>query len=352
VRAWAGHEAPEGGSTSASSDANLVINGHVDTPSRTVYIALLPIRGETIELRGGTAVVTGGGGGIGRGLALTWAGEGMNVVVADLEPDAAEAVAAEVRERGVSALAVTCDVTDRASVDSLVDATYAEFGEVSVLCNNAGVIVLRDFLEMNAYDWQWTFDVNFFGIVNCVYAFVPRIREQERRAHIVNTASDAGVIGGPTSLFNESAPGRTEGGVYAASKHAAVCFSEQLLNRVRPLGIGVSVFCPSLITSRISEAERNRPASMGPPTRDVDPAALARSRATWRAGAMDPLDAGRLVCQAVKEDRFYIFTDYRVRDYVLRRFGTILEDFSPLAPKGMDAAYGTLFPAPPPEDLG
>lgn len=286
------------------------------------------------DLSNGTAVVTGGGSGIGRGMVLTWAAEGMNVVVADIELAAAEGVAAEARAAGAPrALAVQCDVTDRASVEALAETTYAEFGAVRVLCNNAGIIVTRPLLECSLKDWEWTFAVNLFGVVHCVYAFLPRMQKQGSPAHIVNTASDAGITGGPTSLFNESAPGRTEGGIYAASKHAVVSYSEQLMNSLRPLGIGVSVFCPSLVTSQISQAERNRPAEMGAPSSDIRMEELARARATFRSGAMDPLVAGGLVRDAVASDRFYIFTDYRVRDYALRRWGTILEDFSVLAPR-------------------
>ena len=293
------------------------------------------------DIRSGVAVVTGGGSGIGRGLSRTFAADGMKVVIADIEPDAAEAVVKEITDAGGVASAFTCDVTDPEQVDALAAYAYEQYGEVNLLSNNAGVIVTRPFLDCSMLDWKWTFDVNLFGVIHCVQAFLPRMQAQPGPAHIVNTASDAGVIGGPTSLFNESAPGRGEGGVYTACKHAVLSFTEQLLNAVRDQGIGVSVFCPSLITSQISESERNRPAEMGPPTSDFVAEKLAKARATFRSPAMDPLDAGRLVSNAVLEDRFYIFTDYRVRDYVLRRFGTIMEDFSVLAPHGAEAAAVT-----------
>src|SRR5579871_6713611 len=104
------------------------------------------------DLRDRIAVITGAGSGIGRAMALTFAGEGMHVVVADVEPDAAERVAGEVRERGVKGLAVRTDVAERDSVMALAERTIAELGVPHLLCNNAGVVTFRPIAETSAAD--------------------------------------------------------------------------------------------------------------------------------------------------------------------------------------------------------
>src|SRR4051794_36429524 len=117
-----------------------------------------------MDLAGGTAVVTGGGSGIGRGLAMTWAAEGMNVVVADIDRATADRVADDARGLGVGAIGLACDVSDEAAVQELAARSYAEFGRVDVLCNNAGVgIMHKPLAECTPAEWRWIFDVNLFG---------------------------------------------------------------------------------------------------------------------------------------------------------------------------------------------
>src|SRR5262245_56338609 len=137
------------------------------------------------DLVGRTALVTGGASGIGRALALTWARAGMHVVVADIELDRAEAVAAEARAERVDAVAVQCDVAQPESVATLVDRAFEHFGAVNLLCNNAGVTLNRPLLECSVQDWEWVLGVNLFGVINCSNAFVPRMRAQNDAAHII-----------------------------------------------------------------------------------------------------------------------------------------------------------------------
>jgi NAD(P)-dependent dehydrogenase (short-subunit alcohol dehydrogenase family) len=148
------------------------------------------------DLKGLTALVTGGGAGIGQAMCLAWADAGMNVVVADVVADRAKETAAQVEAKGVRALAVACDVGDAKAVEALADAAYAAFGQVNVLCNNAGVVQFGPVTLAPQDDWDWLFHVNLWGVVNAVRTFAPRLRTQgEGFRHIVNTASLSGVRG-------------------------------------------------------------------------------------------------------------------------------------------------------------
>jgi NAD(P)-dependent dehydrogenase (short-subunit alcohol dehydrogenase family) len=147
-----------------------------------------------LDLRGGCVVVTGGAGLLGRALATAFARRGSHVVVADLDESAAEAVATELRGHlGVRAIAVSVDVTDRASMDLLADVAQQEFGAVRVLCNNAGVAVLNSVVDLTRDDWDKVLGVQLQGVLNGVHSFLPGLVAQSQRTHIVNTSSMSGV---------------------------------------------------------------------------------------------------------------------------------------------------------------
>ena len=269
------------------------------------------------DLRGGTAVITGGGSGIGRGMALTFAAEGMNIVVADIEAGPAEAVALEAKEKGVRAIGVACDVSKAASVEALADRAYAEFGRVNLLCNNAGVLVNKPLADTTDADWQWIFSVNVNGVVYGVRSFLPRMRAQGSPAHIVNTASQAGlasILGGGGGL-----------GVYSASKYAVVAFSETLRHELAEEGIGVSVLCPGGVRTNIGSSARNRPSELGGPA--ANPARQGPVPGTSPQG-LEPLEVGQLVLAAVRANRGYIITQHENRGPILERFSNILESFA------------------------
>ena len=199
------------------------------------------------DLRGRTAVVTGGGSGIGRALVHALAQQGMNVVVADIEEERAQEVADEAHSFGARALAVKVDVSDFASVSALADTAYAEFGAVHLLCNNAGVLIMAPVTELDTQDWGWVFAVNVLGVAHGIHAFLPRMLEHGEPAHIVNTSSTA-ALGGDAGY-----------GAYAASKCAVLSMTETLHAELEPRGIGVTALCPGNISSRILGSQRNRP---------------------------------------------------------------------------------------------
>ena len=292
----------------AFDDAAARETGQLPEPTR---------QGATLEpLSGRVAVITGGGSGIGRGMALAFAKEGMHVVVADIEGETAQKVASEVRERGVRALALRTDVTQRASMEEVAERSYAEFGAVHVLCNNAGVIVSGTLQTRTYADWEWVLSVNLYGVINSIQAFLPRLLAQDGNAHIVNTASIVGLMSAPSS------------GIYATSKHAVVGLSESLAEDLAPHGIGVSVLCPGGVRTRIMDSGRNRPQELAE-TRP-DPVIEKITGDAIDAG-MDPLEVGRIVVAAVRRNDRYIITQSGARPFAEQRCSRILAAFDAAA---------------------
>ena len=200
------------------------------------------------ELGGRVAVVTGGGSGIGREIALELARAGMHVVVADIEERAGAAVADEVRALGVRALAVRTDVADAASVAALADAAHVEFGTVHVLCNNAGVLIFGAVQDLKVDDWRWVLGVNVFGVLNGVYTFLPHMLASGEPCHIVNTASIASLAGN---------------GVYGVSKAAILNISETMHGDLAGTNVGVTALMPGMLNTKIVAAQRNRAPEYG-----------------------------------------------------------------------------------------
>jgi NAD(P)-dependent dehydrogenase (short-subunit alcohol dehydrogenase family) len=262
------------------------------------------------QLSGRVAVVTGGGGGIGRGMAIAFAEAGMHVVVADIDAEAAESVAAELAGGSVRSLAQRVDVSLRQDVDALAERAYAEFGAVHLLCNNAGVttfgIMGRD---VSDDDWRWVLAVNLEGVINGLQAFLPRLQAQAGEKHVVNTASIAGM--NPSPLI---AP-------YVASKYAVVGISETL--RIEGAGsqIGCSVLCPGNVKTQIVASQRNRQERFG--ERGEANPMIAKALES----GIDPLWVGRLVRRAVIDDQLYIFTHPETRAAVEQRFQGILAGY-------------------------
>ena len=271
------------------------------------------------DLEGRVAVITGGGSGIGEGIAIAAAEQSMHVVVADIEVEQAERVAEAVRAQGVRALAVRADVSDRDSVEALADAAYGEFGEVNLLCNNAGVLVMTPFAEMSAQDLRWMLDVNLFGVLHGIQAFLPRMQEQAGEAHIVNTASMSGLVTGRAAGLSG----------YAATKFGVVGLTEALQLELAPTGVTLSLFCPGSTATQISSAQRNRQEAYGaakdrPPADRPPPGRRTDVRADVQ---QQPIDVGRAVIEGVREGRPYILTHPDPRPLVEQRMQALLSAF-------------------------
>lgn len=254
------------------------------------------------DLQGKVAVVTGAGSGIGEGIARAAHAAGMSVVVADIDAGKAQSVAADL---GGNALAVVVDVSDLASVEALRDAAVAQFGAVHLLCNNAGVWIGAMMLEADIKDWQYLINVNLYGVIHGIKAFLPLLVEQGE-GHIVNTASMGGLISGPPE------------GLYTTTKFAIVGLSESLVMEVADKGVGVSVLCPGLVnTNLITQSFAVRPDSLDPGITHDQPAPDV-------AAGISPLVVGQQVLDAVQEGTFYVITHDDYRDIIAMRHDGIL----------------------------
>lgn len=273
------------------------------------------------EFAGRTAVITGAGSGIGAALARRAAAEGMNVVLADIQDGDARAVAAGIGTD--RALAVRCDVSDEASVVALADAAFTRFGAVDLLCNNAGIVPggrHRRVWEYTPGDWQWSIGVNLYGVLHGLRAFVPRMIAQGTPAHILNTASVAGVVSGSGS------------GCYGAAKHAVVRATEALYAGLREenVPIGVTMLCPGLVRTRIYEAERLRPAEYADAgTWHGESAELEAMRDDLYRNATTPEQAADMAFQGIIDDRFYVFTTTAFDPAIAARAEAILQRANP-----------------------
>jgi NAD(P)-dependent dehydrogenase (short-subunit alcohol dehydrogenase family) len=254
-----------------------------------------------VELRGKTAVVTGGASGIGRALALRFAREGANVVVADLDAPGMESVAAEARGLGVKALTVRTDVSELAQVEALAARSFEAFGAVHVLCNNAGVAAWGGLESASHRDWQWVLGVNLWGVIHGIETFVPRMIARGEPGHIVNTASMAGLVASKGL------------GVYNTSKYAVVGLSETLAKDLKPYRIGVSVLCPMGVQTRIRESERNRPAALrNERAGDGEPVELI-------GRYLAPDAVADMVLAAVRSNELYVITHDEALEPLRRR---------------------------------
>lgn len=272
------------------------------------------------ELRGRVAVVTGGGSGIGRGLALGLAAEGMTVAVADLQAAKAEAVAAEARATGGRAFAVGVDVTSVGSLAAAAKEVAARAGGVNLLCANAGVLARIGPLDAHTVeDWEYTLSVNVLGVVKTVDAFLPAVRRAAPDAHIVTTASLGGLI----------AEVRAPLGAYIASKYACVGYSEMLRAELAREGIGVSVLCPGVVASNlVGTSAENRPEAFGAQSApQLTPERGGDDAARLADFAMPAEEVGPVVVRAIRANRLHVLTHPQTRRLVEGRFRGLLEDF-------------------------
>ena len=271
------------------------------------------------QLEGKLVVVTGAASGIGFGLAEAWLRAGCRVVMADIEApalgDAHARLDPSARDRAIT---VRTDVSDAASVDDLAATTIDAFGQVDVVCNNAGVSTFNTFEHQTLADWRWVLGVNLWGVIHGVHTFVPIMRRQGTPAHVVNTASIAGLLSGIAYI-----------GPYAATKTAVVSISETLRQELAIEGvpIGVSVLCPSATLSACMEGERNRPAETGREQRtpDAEQWRVAIKDGMTGASGKEPAEVADMVVDAVRNNRFWVVSHGDLRVGIEHRFADILE---------------------------
>lgn len=241
------------------------------------------------ELTGRVGVVTGAARGIGRGTAEAMVAAGMRVVLADLDADRLTTTVAALRDTGAEVTGVPTDVTDPAAVAALADAAVAAYGTVHVVVNNAGICTFGTAWQTELTDWHRVFDVNLFGVVHGVRAFVPLLLANPEGGHVVNVSSMGGLITG-----RMIAP-------YTASKAGVIALSKSLRAELAMSGadIGVTVVCPGNVATEI--AEHLITAAELPP--EGEPM-IARLKAGNALG-IPPLEAGGIILDAVRENSFW-----------------------------------------------
>lgn len=285
------------------------------------------------DVDGKVAVVTGGGGGIGKALGVRFGQAGMKVVLADNDAEVLDPTVAELRGMGLEVIGVVTDVRLPESVEALRDAALAEYGAVHVVCNNAGIGAgsQKLFWEQHINDWRWSYDVNVFGVVNGINAFVPVMLEQGSEGHVVNTSSGNG---GFSPLLS--------GPMYASTKAAVVTITECLWGALRSIDakVSASVMFPStktpgLLNTGIWRPGRNRPAEYqhaeAPPREGRD--VLAQLEETMRKAGREltfaPLEEiADMTLEGIRNDTFWIYAT-SPREQVQTRADSIINQTPP-----------------------
>ena len=246
------------------------------------------------NLDGKVAVVTGAAHGIGRALALGFAAEGMRVAAVDIDEAGAQATAALI---GSGAVARRVDVADAEAIDALADDCLAEFGQVDLLVNNAGVFQGGLCWERSMADWQWAFGVNVYGIIHGQRSFLPRMIAQNTEGHVLNTASVAAFVSAPFS------------GPYVVSKCAALSLTECLAHDLAVVGakIGASALVPSAFDTTIAHSSAVRPARFGVDSTD-DGQGTAAALAQIVSQGMSTDEAVAPVIDGIRSGTFLIPT--------------------------------------------
>jgi len=249
-----------------------------------------------MELKGKTAVITGGASGIGLATAIQFSKAGANIVLGDIEDAPLHTQVEEMRSHGATVIGVHCDVAQESDVEALRDAALKEFGAVHVIFNNAGVAG-GSTIGTPKKIWDWVMSVNLDGVVNGMNAFIPLFLEQNE-GHVVNTASEAGLVGVAGM------------GPYNASKFAVVGISESLFHELANTGknVHVSVLCPNFVRTRIFESERNMPKELASYAENPGSAEIKKIAAALVNAGIDAADVAKAVEDAVVNEKFWILT--------------------------------------------
>ena len=259
------------------------------------------------EFKGKTAVVTGAASGIGYALAKRFAQEKMNVVLADIEQDALDAAVTKISNLGVETVGIAVDVMDKNSVQSLTKQSIDAFGNIHILCNNAGVAppaIDEAIWDHDMSDWDWVMGVNFYGVLYGIQSFLPHMIEHQEDGHVLNTVSMAGILG-------------LEGS-YGVSKFAALSLSEGLFQSLKKINskIGASVLCPGFVATNIIDSQRNRPEHLASDKKSNFLLKQLASSVLKRGKKPDEI-ATRAI-EAIQANNFYILPhpiyDERVKD--------------------------------------
>lgn len=281
------------------------------------------------DLNGKVAVITGGASGIGLETGRQLAARGARLVLADIEPDALGTEVGRLRSQGVDVIGVPCNVSDLRAVQRLADQAFDAMGAVHILFNNAGVAVGGPTAEMTHEDWRWIIEVDLWGPIHGVEAFLPRMIEQDQGGHLLFTASFAGLVP------NEGL------GPYCVAKYGVVALAEVLRRELRPHGIGTTVLCPMRVGTNIGSSERNRPADLGGPQASPGVADQDEGNEGLAGRVLDVETVAAMAIDAMVANRLYVLPHEESRRFIARRFERIDRTFDEQA-----AATPTADPSP------
>jgi NAD(P)-dependent dehydrogenase (short-subunit alcohol dehydrogenase family) len=267
------------------------------------------------------AVITGGANGIGFATATEFARRGARVVLADVDKPALEQAVTRLHAEGFDAHGVMCDVRHLDEMVHLAEEAFRLLGQVDVVFSNAGIVVAGPIAEMTHEDWRWVIDIDLWGSIHAVEAFLPRLLEQGTGGHIAFTASFAGLI--PNVGL----------GTYCVAKYGVVALAETLAREVKNNGIGVSVLCPMVVeTKLIANSERIRGADYGlASTPDVTG---SHGPLPAQDDSMSVDEVARLTADAILANRLYVLPHEAARASIRRRFERIDRTFEDQAAEG------------------
>ena len=271
----------------------------------------------TFFCENGTAVITGAASGIGFELANAAAKCGMNLVLADIEEKKLNEAIEKIDHQSGEIIALKVDVSNENDIKNMANVAFSKFGEVNLLCNNAGVGMNRATWDHSHADWEWVMGVNLYSVTHAIRHFIPRMLNQKRRGHIVNTASVAGLV----STVGMAA--------YNASKHSVVTVSETLYQELREIkaDIGISVLCPAWVATSIHQSQRNRQEQFGthcPPPQGLSSSYEERMSKAIHAGKLTATDMANEVFKAINENRFYVIPHRKINKVIELRANDIL----------------------------
>ncbi len=262
------------------------------------------------EFKGKVAVITGAASGIGEGLARQCAQEGMRIVLADINEQRLQALA-----DSLGAVFLKTDVADSSQVAVLADFAWDQFGQVDVLFNNAGVLISGASWEVPLDDWQWILNINLMGVIYGVHHFVPRMLKQGTAGHIVNTSSLAGLMAAPLM------------GPYTVAKQAVLAYTETLRYELAESPLTVSALCPGPIATGIAGSGKDRKAQASPSEGQQQ---LMQYLDDGISQGMPPQECAALVFDAMREERFWIFTHDDFKPEYQRRIDDLMANRNPV----------------------
>ncbi len=269
-------------------------------------------------------VITGAANGIGKELASRFAAQGAKLSLADIDSGNLAKLEKELAGKGAEVMATVLDVSDFTAMENFAKKTFAKFGSVDYLFNNAGVIAAGTIWELPLSDWEWMFGVNVMGVVHGIKTFVPEMMKQDKESCVINTASLAGMVVG------ENLP------VYVASKFAALSLTEVFDIQLQDTNSKVRAYaiCPGIVQTDLKNCKRHRPANL---TNDNDAYYKTADFKTKDATLQESFATGITVEKAVdtifegiEKGTFYIMTHPEYNPLVSLRVMGILKGTRPV----------------------